>query len=165
VRAAGLRLNRPLSRSPARGWTRAARCCLVLLACLAQLWTPAQHRHTPGFAAHSMVHETAASSSGVTPASLDAGQSSVPCAVHGTRAGPNRGDGPAPCHHGDCPFCPCPCCCSQLHAAMGILPREMARAAAYAPPVSATLAPPALLGTLKRYVVFAGQPRAPPILI
>jgi hypothetical protein len=29
VRAAGLRRNRPLSRSPARGWTRAVRICLV----------------------------------------------------------------------------------------------------------------------------------------
>jgi hypothetical protein len=45
---------------------------------------------------------------------------------------------------------------------MGILPQETARAA-YAPPHSATVAPPALLGTLKRFAVFAGQPRAPPI--
>jgi hypothetical protein len=112
-----------------------------------------------------MVHETAASSSGVTPASFDAGQSSVPCAIHSTRAGPNGGDGPAPCRHGDCPFCPCPCWCSQVHAAIGILPQEMARAAAYAPPVSTTLAPPALLGSLARFAVIAGQPRAPPILI
>jgi hypothetical protein len=165
VRAAGRRPPKRFSRSPARGGTRAARCCLVLLACLAQLSVPAQHPHTLGFAAHSVVHETTASSSGVTPASFDASQSSVPCAVHGTRAGPNGSDGPAPRHHGDCPFCPCPCCCSQLHAAMGILPQEMARAAAYAPPVSMTLAPPALLGSLARFAVIAGQPRAPPILI
>jgi hypothetical protein len=163
VRAAGFRPSKHFSRSPARGWTRAARCCLVLLACLAQLWMPAQHPHTPGIVAHSVVHETAASSSGVTPASFDAGQSSVPCAIHGNRAGSNGGDGPAPCHHGDCPFCPC-CCCSQLHAAMGILPQEAARAA-YAPPLSAIAAPPALLGSLARFAVIAGQPRAPPILI
>ena len=125
---------------------------------------PAQHRHAPGIAAHSVVHETAASSSGVTLASFDAGQSSVPCAVHGTRASPNGGDGPAPCPHGDCPFCPCPCCCSHVYAAMGILPQETARAA-YAPPLSAIAAPPALLGSLARFAVFAGQPRAPPILI
>jgi hypothetical protein len=47
---------------------------------------------------------------------------------------------------------------------MGILPQETARAA-YAPPHSTTVAPPALLGTLKRFAAFAGQPRAPPILI
>jgi hypothetical protein len=116
-----------------------------------------------GFAAHSVVHETAANSFRVTPASLDAGQSSVPCAVHGARAGSHRGDSPAPCHHDDCPFCPCPCC-SQLHAAMGILPQETVRAA-YAPPLSAIAAPPALLGSLARFAVIAGQPRAPPILI
>src|ERR1700731_3068629 len=73
VRAAGLRPSKHSSRSPARGWTRAARCCLVLLACLAQLWMPVQHRHAPGIAAHSVVHETAASSSGVTPARFAAG--------------------------------------------------------------------------------------------
>jgi hypothetical protein len=126
---------------------------------------PAQHRHAPGIAAHSVVFDTVATGAGLTTASFDAGQSSVPCAVHGTRAGPNGGGGQAPCHHGDCPFCPCPCCCSQLHAAMGILPQEMARAAAYAAPVSTTLAPPALLGSLARFAVIAGQPRAPPILI
>jgi hypothetical protein len=123
----------------------------------------AQHPHTLGFAAHSVVHETAASSSRVTPASFDAGQSSVPCAVHGPRASPNGGDDPAPCHHGDCPFCPCPCC-SQVYAAIGILPQETARAA-YAPPLSAIAAPPVLLGSLARFAAFAWQSRAPPILV
>jgi len=125
---------------------------------------PAQHRHAPGIAAHSMVFDTATTGSGLTPASFDAGQSSVPCAVHGTRASSNGGDGPAPCHHGDCPFCPCPCCCSDVHAAMGILPQETARAA-YAPPLSAIAAPPALLGSLALFAAFAWRPRAPPILI
>jgi len=125
---------------------------------------PAQHPHALGFAAHSVVHETPASRSRVTPAGFDAGQSSVPCAVHGARAGSHGGDGPAPCPRGDCPFCPCPCCCSHVHATIGILPQETARAA-HAPPLSAIAAPPALLGTLARFAVFAGQPRAPPILI
>jgi hypothetical protein len=163
VRVGGLRPSKRFSQSPARGWTRAARCCLVLLACLAQLWMPAQHPHTLGFAAHSVVDETAASSSRVTPASFDAGQSSVPCAVHGARAGSNGCDGPAPCNHGDCPFCPCPCC-SHVYAATGILPQETTRAA-YAPPLSAIAAPPAILGSRTRFAAFAGQPRAPPILV
>ncbi|MDQ6868875.1 MAG: hypothetical protein M3178_10895 [Pseudomonadota bacterium] len=111
-----------------------------------------------------MVFDSAATGLGLTPASFDAGQSSVRCAVHGIRASPNGGDGSAPCHHDDCPFCPCRCCCSHVHAAMGILPQETARAA-YAPPLSATVAPPALLGSRTRFAVFAGQPRAPPILI
>jgi hypothetical protein len=123
---------------------------------------PEQHRHAPGIAAHSMVFDTAATGSDLALASFDTGKSSVPCAVHGNRASPNGGDGPAPCHHGDCPFCPCPCCCSHVHAAMGILPQETAQAA-YA--LSTIAAPPALLGSLARFAVFAGQPRAPPILI
>ncbi|MGH6811493.1 MAG: hypothetical protein ACREDM_03830 [Methylocella sp.] len=136
-----------------RGWTRAARCCLVLLACLAQLWL------LPAQAARSTV---TAARSAVTAASFDAGQSSVPCAVHGTR--PSDGNTPAPCPHGDCPFCPCPCCCSHVHAAMGILPQEAARAA-YAPPFSTIAAPPVRLGSASRFAVFAGQPRAPPLSI
>jgi hypothetical protein len=162
VRAAGLRPSKHFSRSPARSWTRAARICLVFLSCLALLWMPAQHWHAPGIAAHS---DTATTGLGLTHASFDAGQSSVPCPLHGARASHNGGDGPAPCHHGDCPFCPCPCCCSHVHAATGILPQETARAA-YAPLLSATVvAPPALLGSRTRFAVFAGQPRAPPILV
>ncbi len=111
-----------------------------------------------------MVFDTATTGSGLTLASFDTGKSSVPCAVHGTRASPNAGDGPAPCHHGDCPFCPCPSGCSHVHAAMGILPLETARDT-YAPLLSTTAAPPTFLGTLTRFAVFAGQPRAPPILI
>jgi hypothetical protein len=165
VRLPGLRPSKRFSLSPVRGWTRAARFCLVLLACIAQLWMPAQHRHAPGFAAHSADYDTATTGSGVTPARFDAGQSSIPCAVHGTRASSNGSDGPAPCPHGDCPFCPCPCCCSHVPVAIGILPQETARAA-YAPLLSATVAaPPALLGSRTRFAVFAGQPRAPPILI
>ncbi len=110
-----------------------------------------------------MVFDIATTGAGLTPAKFDAGQSSVPCSVHGTRASSNGGDGPAFCHHGDCPFCPCPCY-SHVYAAMGILPQETARAA-YAPTLSAIPAPPALLGSLARFAVFAGQPRAPPILI
>ncbi|MFZ0495827.1 MAG: hypothetical protein WBD65_07715 [Methylocella sp.] len=127
---------------------------------------PAQHWQAPGIASHSMVVDSAATGSDLTLASFDAGQSGVPCAVHGTRAGPNGGDGPAPpCHHdGDCPFCPCPCCCSHVHATMGILPQETARAA-YAPPFSTLAPPPVRLGSHTRFAVFAGQPRAPPILI
>jgi hypothetical protein len=126
---------------------------------------PAQQRHGPGVAAPSVVFNTAntaAASAGLSPASIDAGQLSVPCPLHGTRASPNGGGGPAPCHH-DCPFCPCPCC-PHVDAAMAILPPETARAA-YAPPLSAFAAPPALLGSRARFAVFAGQPRAPPILI
>ncbi|MGH6847652.1 MAG: hypothetical protein ACREC0_09480 [Methylocella sp.] len=116
----------------------------------------------PGFAAHAVVHEAAPSSSGATAASFHAERSGVPCAVHGTRA--DGGNGPAPCPHGDCPFCPCPCCCSHANAAIGILPQETARLA-YACLLSTTVAPPTFLGTLTRFAVFAGQPRAPPLSI
>jgi len=110
-----------------------------------------------------MVSDPVATGSGFTPARFDAGQSGVPCPLHGTHATSHDGNGPAPCHHGDCPFCPCPCC-SHVYAAMGILPQETSRAA-YAPPLSATVAPAALLGSLARFAVIAGQARAPPILI
>ncbi len=110
-----------------------------------------------------MVFDTAAAGSDLTLTSFDAGRSRVPCAVHGTRASPNGGDGPSPCPHGDCPFCPCPCW-SSVHAAMGILPQGTARAA-YAPPLSAIAAPPVLLGSLARFATFTWQARAPPILI
>ncbi|MGH6856490.1 MAG: hypothetical protein ACRECP_02320 [Methylocella sp.] len=121
-----------------------------------------QHPHAPGFAAHSTL---TAARSGITPARFDVGQSGVPCAVHGTRASSNDGNGGgAPCPDGDCPFCPCPCCCSHVHAAMGILPQEAARAA-YAPPFSTIAPPPVRLGSAARFAVFAGQPRAPPLSI
>jgi hypothetical protein len=161
VRAAGLRRSRPLLRSPAGGWTRAASICLVFLACLAQLCAPAQGRHGPGIAARSVLLDTA-TGSGLTPASFEAGKSGVPCPVHGSRANFNGGDGAPPWHHDDCPFCPCPCC--SLHTAMGILPQETARAA-YAPSRSAIAAPPALLGAPAWLAAFAWQPRAPPILV
>ena len=165
MRAAGLRPSKRFSRSVARDWTRAVRCCLAVVACLAQLMVAAQHHpHAPGFAAHAMVHEAASSSSGVTAASFHAEQSGVPCAFHGTRANDGNGSGGAPCcPHGDCPFCPCPGC-SHVNAAIGILPQAAARAA-YAPPFSTIIAPPARLGSAARFAVFAGQPRAPPLSI
>jgi hypothetical protein len=163
VRVPGPRPSKHFSRSPAQGWMRAARICVVFLACLAQSWLPAQRLHAMGFAAHSVVHETAASDSGAKPASFGAGQAGVPCALHGTHASPDSG-GPAPCHNNECPFCPCPCCCAQVHAAIGILP-QVAAPVAYAPLLSTSVAPPALLGSLARFAIFAGQPRAPPILI
>ena len=41
----------------------------------------------------------------------------------------------------------------------------MKLALADAPPLSAIATPPLLLGSLARFAVIAGQPRAPPILI
>ncbi|MGH6834627.1 MAG: hypothetical protein ACREC9_03565 [Methylocella sp.] len=111
----------------------------------------------PSFAAHSTVIATR---SGVTAASFHAEQSGVPCAVHGTPASAN-GDGPAPCNHDNCPYCPC---CAPIHAAIGILPQEAARAA-YAPPFSMIAPPPARLGSAARFAAIAGQPRAPPLSI
>src|SRR5208283_152046 len=89
VRAAALHYS--LLRSFARGFTRMICCCLVLLACLAQLWMSAQYRHTPGFAAHAMVSRAAAEASSLTLGSIDAGQPGVPCALHGAHASSHQG--------------------------------------------------------------------------
>jgi hypothetical protein len=158
VRAAAL--HRGVSRSSARSWTRSVRCCLVVLACLAQLFA-APHRHSPGFAARSIVSDTAATGSGFSLASFDAGKSGVPCAHH---ASSYDGNGPSPCDHEDCPCCACLCCCSLMHAALGILPQDTARAV-FVPLLVTIAAPPAFLGSRARSAAFAGQPRAPPILI
>jgi hypothetical protein len=149
---------RVFSRNAARGWTRAARCCLILLACLAQLLVPAQHRHMHGIASHATVSFAAATGSGLTLASFDAENSGVHCASAFAHAGAHDDGVPAPCQHDNCP------CCPLVHAAAGILPTETTRVA-YAPRLSEAIAPPARLGTLTRFAAFAGQPRAPPILI
>jgi hypothetical protein len=161
VRAAALHCG--LTRSFTRGCTRAVRLWLVLLACLAQLWMPVQHRHAPGFAAHAMVSGAAAEASGLMQASFDAGQSSVPCPLHSAHASSHDGNAPAPCN-GDCPCCAfCPCC-ALMHAALGILPQELARVD-YVPLVAKFAATPASLGMVTRPAPHPGQPRAPPVLI
>ncbi|MGH6936495.1 MAG: hypothetical protein ACRED2_10000 [Methylocella sp.] len=144
-------------------FARAARFCLVLLACLAHLSTPVQHLRVPAFAAQATVHGAGANGAADTTRGSIAAQSDVPCPFHSAHAKPPEGGNGAPCHHGNCPFCPCRCC-APLHAAMGILPQATARAA-LAPPFSTFAPPPARLGSPARFAVIAGQPRAPPILI
>jgi len=164
--AASLRRHRHSSRSSAKSLAGAARFCLILLACLVQLSTPVQHLRAPAFAAQAaqaMVHETGANGSADTTRGSIAAQSDVPCPFHSAHAKPPEGGNGAPCHHGNCPFCPCPCS-APMHAAMGILPQATARAA-LAPPFFTLPPPPARLGSPARFAVIAGQPRAPPILI
>ncbi|MGA7655838.1 MAG: DUF2946 family protein [Methylocella sp.] len=132
---------------------RAVQYWLVLLACLAQLWMPPQHRHAPGIATQTIgLHVSAANSS------LGAGKSDVRCSLPGGGSSPHDGGAPAPCQNDNCP------CCPFVPAAIGVLPQEAARAA-YSPRLATTVTPPALLGLLTRSAGFAGQPRAPPILI
>ena len=130
------------SRNAARGWTRAARCCLILLACLTQLLAPAQPRHAPHFASRPAVLTTVAAGSNLSLTSVSEEKSRVPCPLH---ASSHDGNGPSPSDHGNCPCCACLCCCSLVHAALGILPQETLRPA-YAPLVAAIAAPPALVG-------------------
>jgi hypothetical protein len=91
-------------------------------------------------------------------ASFDAEQSGVRCAPDFTHSGSHDDGTPLPCQHDNCP------CCPTVHAAAGILPADTTRVA-YAPRLSEAVAPPARLGTFTRFAAFAGQPRAPPILI
>ena len=147
-----------LSRNAAKGWTRAARCLLVLLACLAQLLVPAQHRHAQPTVSHSTVFTTAATGSGLALANFDEGKSAVRCTLAGGDLDSHNDGTPPPCQQDDCP------CCPTVHAAAVILPPETTQAA-FSPRLLKAIAPPALLGTLRRFAAFAGQPRAPPILI
>jgi len=123
-----------------------------------------QHGHAPGFATHAMASSAVAQRSGTTLVSIDKGQTGVPCAFHGAHASADHGNSPPPCNNGDCPSCAfCPCC-ALMHAAMGILPQELAHAG-YAPHISAFAATPAILATVTRFAAYPGQPRAPPVLI
>jgi hypothetical protein len=141
-----------------KGFMRAARYWLVLIACLAQLWMPAQHRHA-SFAAHAMELNSSGASSGLALPGIGAEKSDVRCSQLGAISNSHDGGAPAPpCQHDDCP------CCPLVHAAIGILPQEAAWVV-FAPLLSTTVAAPLLLGPLMRPVGFAGQPRAPPILI
>jgi hypothetical protein len=158
LRAAAL--NRGVMRDSVRGWPRAACCCLVVFACLVQLWLPAQPWHAPGFNAHAVVNG-AAGGPAATLVSFGGGKTRIHCAVHAAQAGSHEGNGPAPCDHNTCPYCPC---CAPLHAALGILPQDSARLA-YAPLFATVSAPPARLRSLARPASFEGRPRGPPILI
>jgi hypothetical protein len=160
VGAASLQRCWHFSRSATDSTTRAARLCLVLIACLAQLWMPAHRPHAPGFPAQAMSYGAAATANGPETVSIGARQSG-PCPLHDTHAGSQNNNGPAPCP--DCPFCPCPCC-APLHAAMGILPQQISRIG-FERPFSEAAPPPAVLGSALRFAVVAGQPRAPPVLI
>jgi len=152
-------------RGHAQEWARAARFCLGLLACLAQVSAPALGSPALTNAAHAIVANEEADGA-ARNTHLAASQAGVPCPHHGAKASPDHGtNSPAPCcPGGGCPFCPCPCC-APLHAAAGILPQEISRAN-YTPFVShVSLPPPVRLGSALRFALIAGQPRAPPILI
>jgi hypothetical protein len=107
---------------------------------------------------HSIVTTTVSTGSGIVLASFDAEKSGVRCEQDFTGAVSHDDGTPVPCQHDNCP------CCPPVHAAAGILPPETTRAA-YTPRLFEAVAPPALLGTFARFAAFAGQPRAPPILI
>jgi hypothetical protein len=139
-----------LSRRPFKGWRSAPGRWLIALAFLTQLLVPAGHcpvRQSVEASAH-----LAASSFGVaTP--------TVPCPRHGAKADGRNDDGQGPCHKDCC----CPCC-QLVHAAAVIAPSGTAQAI-YASLLSETVAAPETLGSFIRPAAFAGQPRAPPVLI
>jgi hypothetical protein len=155
VRAAALRPSpkRSLKCNSSSGWTRAARCCLILLACLAQSLVIAQHRHAPVIASYSTV---AATESAPQLANIDLEKSRVLCAPDFAHAGSSGHGAPLPCQEDNCP------CCPPVNGATAILPFETARAVD-PPRLSKTIAPPAFRGALPRLVSVDGQPRAPPI--
>lgn len=158
VRAASF--QRPIHRiflpSFSRGWASAARRSFILLACLAQLLLPLQQGH--GFAPQSAGVTLAATDTRVALTGFNDVKPSLRCAFAAHGGSQNHG-APAPCcQHDNC------ACCPSAHSAAGILPSETTRAA-YTPRLFEAVAPPVHLGAIARFAAFAGQPRAPPILI
>ena len=158
MQAVGLRY--PLHRGRTRGSsrTRVARFWLLLVACLAQLWMPPHDEHMRGVAAHVLSSHSDAASSGLATSSISAAKADIRCSPAGAQSGSHDGDAPAPCQQDNCP------CCPLVHATVGILPQEAAFAG-FAPLLAKTVTPPARLGAFNSSPAFAGQPRAPPVLI
>lgn len=163
MRAANLQCCWHLLPNSAQNRTRVARFWLVLIACLAQVWVPAQNWHARAFTSYSIAYASAPEASGSPQASFGAGQSGVRCPLHGTRASSHDRNGAPPYDGSDCPFCPCSCC-APANAAMGILPPDTTGADC-APLVSTFAATPAIIGAVARFAAHPGQPRAPPVLI
>ena len=138
--------------------TRVARFWLLLVACLAQLWMPPHDEHMRGVAAHVLSSHSDAASSGLATSSISAAKADIRCSPAGAQSGSHDGDAPAPCQQDNCP------CCPLVHATVGILPQEAAFAG-FAPLLAKTVTPPARLGAFNSSPAFAGQPRAPPVLI
>jgi hypothetical protein len=126
---------------PFKGWRSALGRWLIALAFLTQLLVPAGHcpvRQSVDLAAFGVATPT------------------VPCPHHGD----GRNDhGQGPCHNDYCCHC-----CQLVHAAAVLAPSGTVQAI-YAPLLSETVAAPETLGSLIRPAAFAGQPRAPPVLI
>jgi hypothetical protein len=148
-----LRQSGCLARRPFKGWRSALGRWLIALAFLIQLLVPAGHCHSPDLS----VRQSVGASGDLAASSF--GTPTVPCPRHGAKADGRNDHGPGPCHNDCC----CPCC-QLVHAAAVIAPSGTAQAI-YAPLLSETVAAPETLASLIRPAAFAGQPRAPPILI
>ena len=139
-----------LARKPFKGWRSALGRWLIALAFLTQLVVPAGHCH---------VRQSVEASGDVAASSFGVATSTVPCPHHGAKADGRNDHGPGPCHNDCC----CPCC--QLVQAAAVIAPSGTAQVIYAPLLSETVAAPETLGSLIRPAAFAGQPRAPPILI
>jgi hypothetical protein len=142
------------SRKSARGWGRAVRCWFILLACIAQSFVFAQHKHAS--IAHSHVIVAAGSRHQFLSTGLE--HAAVRCAKVYGHAGSSGHGSPSPCQEDNCP------CCPLADGAAAILPQEFAYAS-NPPRHLRTIALPVYLGALTRPVTHNGQPRAPPIQV
>lgn len=152
MRVAGLccPLHRGQDRSSSSEWGRLARLWLILVACLAQWGLFQNEQLISGTAGRAFA------ASGIKVSALD-----VRCASGsgaGTQDQDQNQDAPAPCRPDDCP------CCPLAFVMAGVIPPETG-SGNFIPSPSKTVTPPAQHAVLKRSLAFAGQPRAPPVLI
>ena len=155
------RCHAKASRDTATGLLDLVRFCLIVFACVSQSLSPVQAafmRHCVSHAAASSMD--AASRAGISDAHTDETAKKIICPHH---SAPSSGESQVPDKGGDCGCCVGLCCASLAHA-FSLLP-EATTNPAYARAESRRASPPKILGSFRRFVAFAGQPRAPPVLI
>lgn len=156
-----VRCHAKASRNAARGVLDLVRFCLIFFACVSQSLSPVQAAFMHHCASHAAaISMDAASRAEISHAHTDETAKKIICPHHPAAS---NGESQVPDKGEDCGCCVGLCCASFAHA-FGLLPQETANPA-FARAESRRAAPPQILGSLRRFVAFAGQPRAPPVLI
>lgn len=155
------RCHTKASRNAATGLLDLVRLCLIFFACASQSLSPVQ----AAFMRHCALHAAASSMDApdkawISHAHTDETAQKIICPHHPAAS---NGESQVPDKGGDCSCCVGLCCASLAHV-FGLLPEETANPG-FAWVESRRASPPQALGSLRRFVAFVGQPRAPPVLI